>query len=77
MGVMRDSKEPNDIGTIRIFFKDSQFIDISCDDFTINGLSDEIILYKGPYVTARFYRASIAGYLIIRRSDYSLACEED
>lgn len=77
MGTMNDAKEPRDIESIRIFFKDSQFIDIQCNNIAINNIADEIILYKDIYITARFYRASIAGYLVIRDSDYVIACEED
>ena len=77
MGVINDTKEPRDIESIRIFFKDGQFIDIQCYNVAINNITDEIILYKGIYITARFYRASIAGYVITTSSDYAIACEED
>lgn len=68
---------PDHIEAIRIYFKDGNYIRLECDDVEINRLMDELLIYEGGCVKARFYTHQIAGYYLEDYIEYSMACEED
>lgn len=68
---------PDHIEAIRIYFKDGNYIRLECDDVEINRLMDELLIFEGGCVKARFYTHQIAGYYLEVCMDPRMACEED
>lgn len=68
---------PDHIEAIRIFFKDGNYIRLACDDVEVNRLMDELLIFEGGCVKARFYTHQISGYYLEDHIGPRLACEED
>ena len=80
MGVKKEEKHPDDIVAVRVFFRYDNFADISCDGLLVNNITDEIVLFIGDIVVAKFFKSGIAGYIVIREKDGTYArprCWED
>lgn len=87
MAERREPIEPGDIVGCRIFFADGNTWIIECDHVEINRLVDEVIIFEGQAIKARFNTNRIAGHQVIRASEkpdigalyekFKMSCGED
>ena len=87
MAERREPIEPGDVVGCRIFFADGNTWIIECDHIEINRLVDEVIIFEGQAIKARFNINKIAGHQIIRASEkpdistlyekFKMSCGED
>lgn len=79
MGVRREEKLSDKIGAVRVFFRDGSYKEISATDIEVNRLVDEIIIWCGIHVKAKFYTHNIAGYEVLTEAEgYAvIACGDD